>query len=135
MKHLPLVLACCLALTAQQSNKKKGHDIIEWCGTASSHECHCIRHTHAVQEAYLQSCRLNSKSEKELSDCQRSVPGHCQIVDEPLPADEDEGEGDVDSSAMSDRCTMMCKKHDCRCDDGPLCHVGHSASDHEATKQ
>ena len=127
MKQLLFVLACCLALTAQQTKEK-----IEYCGSGSSHDCHCIRHSHAVQDAYLEGCRLNSKTDKEMQECMSKVPPHCSLIDR-YTGDDDEAE-DQDA-AMSDRCTMMCKKHDCLCDDGPRCHIAHDASEHEQNGQ
>jgi hypothetical protein len=127
MKQILFVLACCLILTAQQSKEKEK---IEHCGLSSSHDCHCIRHSHAVQDAYLEACRLNSKTDKDMQECMSKAPSHCSIVDRYDGAtDEDGAEGQ--DSAMSERCTMMCKKHDCLCDDGPRCHIGHDASEHE----
>ena len=128
MKQILFVLACCLALTAQQTKEKETK--IEHCGLGSSHDCHCIRHSHAVQDTYLEACRLNSKTDKDLQECMSKAPSHCSIVDRyDGAADEDGAEGQ--DSAMSERCTMMCKKHDCLCDDGPRCHIGHDASEHE----
>jgi len=127
MKRLLLVLICGLALTAQQS-KKNEKEKIEFCGHSSSHDCHCLRRTRAVQDSYMEACRLNSKSDKEVQECVSKMPGHCSIVDQYPPTDD---EADDQDSAMADRCTMMCKKHDCFCEDGPLCHIGHSASDHD----
>ena len=121
MKKPLFVLAFCLALTAQQTKEK-----IEFCGSSSSHECHCLRHSHAVQDAYNESCRLNSKTDKELQECMSKTPPHCSLVDQ-YTGNQD---GDEDQE-MSDRCTMMCKKHDCLCDDGPRCHIAHDASEHE----
>lgn len=129
MKQLLFVLACCLALTAQQSKEKEK---IEYCGLSSSHDCHCVRHTRAVQDAYLESCRLNSKTDKEMQECMSKVPPHCSVVDR-YTGDEDEAE-DQDP-AMSERCSLMCKKHDCLCDDGPRCHIAHDANEHEQDKK
>jgi hypothetical protein len=128
MKQLLFVLVCCLVLAAQQTKDKESN--IEHCGLGSSHDCHCIRHSHAVQDAYLEACRLNSKTDKDMQECMAKAPAHCDIVDhDDRNADED-GADDQDSG-MSDRCQMMCKKHDCLCDDGPKCHIGHDASAHE----
>lgn len=127
MKQILFVLACCFTLTAQQTKEKEK---VEHCGLGSSHDCHCIKHSHAVQDSYLEACRLNSRSDKDMQECMSKAPSHCSIVDRyDGAADEDGGEGQ--DSAMSERCTMMCKKHDCLCDDGPRCHIGHDASEHE----
>ena len=130
MKQLMFVLACCLALAAQQTKEKETK--VEYCGLGSSHDCHCIRHSHAVQDAYLEACRLNSKTEKDTQECMSKAPAHCDIVDrsDTNGGGDESGPEDQDP-AMSDRCTMMCKKHDCLCDDGPRCHIGHDASEHE----
>lgn len=131
MKQILFVLACCLALTAQQTKEKER---IEHCGLGSSRDCHCIRHSHAVQDAYLEECRLNSKTDKDMQECMSKTPSHCSIVDRyDGAADEDGAEGQ--DSAMSERCTMMCKKHDCLCDDGPRCHIGHDGSEHEQSEK
>jgi hypothetical protein len=126
MRQLLSILICCLALTAQQSNSK-GKRTFEFCGPGSSHECSCLLHTLAVQDAYLANCRLNSKSDKELHSCLASLPWHCSIVSQATPVDDEQGEG---QSAMTDRCSMLGKKYDCLCDEGARCHLGHSASDH-----
>jgi hypothetical protein len=119
-----LLAFCCLALAAQQAREK-----IEFCGTGSSHECHCVRRTQAMQEEYLKACRMNASSEKEMDDCMSKLPGHCSLV---VRYDVEDDQGDSEAAAaMSERCTMACKKHDCKCDDGPACHIAHSASDHE----
>jgi hypothetical protein len=34
-------------------------------------------------------------------------------------------------SQMGVLCSMACKKHDCKCNDGPTCHFGHGASEHD----
>ena len=115
---------CCLALAAQQAREK-----IESCGMGSSHECHCVRRTHAMQDQLLKACRLNSNSDKEMNECMSQIPGHCSLVAS-YDASDDE-EGSETNSAMSERCTMPCKKHDCKCDDGPACHIAHDASEHE----
>ena len=130
MKRLVFVLACCLTVTAQQANKKEK---FEFCGAASSHECFCIRQTQAVQDEYLEYCRSTSRNYKEWQECAAAMPGHCSIVGrQPPPVDDEQGEG---QSVMPDHCTMMCKKHDCLCDDGPRCHIGHTAGDHNDAKK
>jgi hypothetical protein len=123
-----LLIFCCLALAAQQAKEK-----IEYCGTGSSHECHCVRRTQAMQDEYLKACRVNSTSEKEMNECMAKIPGHCSLVERYDAVDDEDGS--QADSAMSERCTMACKKHDCKCDDGPACHIAHSASDHEETQK
>jgi hypothetical protein len=132
MRQLLPVLTCCLALAAQQSTTK-GKSKFDFCGPGSSHECSCLRHTLAVQAAYLADCRANSTSDKVLYDCMVALPWHCTIVNRPAPpVDDEQGEG---QTATSDRCLMASKKYDCLCDDGARCHIGHSASEHaEAEK-
>ena len=119
-----LLAFCCLALAAQQAREK-----IEYCGNGSSHECHCVRRTHAMQDAALKACQTSSTTEKELDDCMARIPGHCSLVASYDVAD-DQGDSEA-AAAMSERCTMACKKHDCKCDDGPACHIAHSESEHE----
>jgi hypothetical protein len=127
MKQILFVLACCLALTAQQTKEKEK---IEHCGLGSSHDCHCLRHSQAVEDSYLKECRLNSKTDKEMQECMSKAPSHCSIV-ERNDSEGDEDGAEAQDSAMSEHCAMMCKKHDCLCDDGPRCHIGHDASEHE----
>jgi hypothetical protein len=75
---------------------------------------------------------LNSKTDKEMQECMSKVPPHCSLIDR--YTGDDDGAEDQDA-AMSDRCTMMCKKHDCLCDDGPRCHIAHDAREHEQNGQ
>jgi hypothetical protein len=126
--RLILLALCCLALVAQQAREK-----IEFCGSGSSHECHCVRRTKAMQDEQLKACRLNAKNDKDMAECMAQIPGHCSLV-ATYDAADDQG-GSEAASAMSERCTMACKKHDCKCDDGPACHIAHSASDHEEPKR
>jgi|SRR5215469_3769209 len=126
MKQFVLTAVCCLAIVAQQHGKKEK---FEFCGRGSSHDCFCLRLTQAVQDEYLERCLANSENDKEWQECAAAMPGHCSTVDQPAPpVDDEQGEG---QTAMPEGCTMMCKKHDCLCDDGPRCHIGHSATDHE----
>ena len=131
MKQILFALACCLALAAQQTKEKEK---IEYCGLGSPHDCRCIRRSHAVQGEYLENCRLNSKTDKDMQECMSKVPAHCSIVDQ-YAGDEDGAEAEAQDPAMSDRCSLMCKKHDCLCDDGPRCHIAHDASEHEQNRK
>ena len=133
MKQILFALACCIALMAQQSKEKEQK--MEFCGLSSSHDCHCVRHSHAVQDAYSDACRLNSKTDKEMQECLTRVPPHCSIVEQSDNSGGDGDEAEDQQSEMSERCAMMCKKHDCLCDDGPRCHIGHDASEHEQNKK
>ncbi len=81
-----------------------------------------------MQDEYLKTCS-SAASENEMNECVAKIPGHCSLV-ERYDAADDTGDSERDA-AMSERCTMACKKHDCKCDDGPACHIAHSASDHE----
>jgi len=76
---------------------------------------------------------MNSTSDKEMNDCMANIPGHCSLVMRYDAADDD-GSAEA-GSAMSERCTMACKKHDCKCDDGPSCHIAHDASEHEEPRK
>ena len=132
MKQILFALACC-ALLAQQTKDKEQK--MEYCGLSSSHDCHCVRHSHSVQDEYSEACRINSKTDKETQECLSKAPPHCTIVERSDSSGGDGDETDDQESGMSDRCTMRCKKHDCLCDDGPRCHVGHDASEHEQSKK
>jgi hypothetical protein len=122
-----LLAFCCLALAAQQAREK-----IDYCGLGSHHECNCVRRTQAVHEKFIDNCERSSlrpdgsKDDKAFNQCMQSMPAHCDIADQHAIS----GEGENDP-AMSEHCALACKKHDCKCDDGPTCHFGHQASEHQ----
>ena len=126
--RLVLLAFCCLALAAQQAREK-----IEFCGLGSHHECNCVRRTQAVRQNFIENCERSSlrpdgtKDDKAFNECMQHMPAHCDIADQHVYGGES---GDGQGSAMSAQCTMACKKHDCKCDDGPTCHFGHQASEH-----
>jgi hypothetical protein len=119
MKHV-FVFAIAMALFAESAGK------LEMCGTPKGHECSCLRRTQARQEKLLKQCRDAGGS---APDCLAKVPFHCDIVDQPELREGDDGNWTTEAE-MSDYCARNCKRHDCKCDDGPVCHIGHRASDH-----
>lgn len=129
MKRVLLIFAFAVLVFAQQSKPK-----IEFCGLGSSHDCHCIRKSQAVRQARFESCdHEHPEGGQAFNDCVAAAPTHCDIVDNYLYDSRDEnGEpAKDDGSAMGEHCSMICKMHDCKCDDGPTCHFGHDISAHE----
>lgn len=128
-----LLAFCCLALAAQQAREK-----IDYCGLGSHHECNCVRRTQAVHQKFIDDCERGSlrpdgsKDDKAFNRCMQNMPAHCDIADQHTISNGESG-GQTDP-AMSEQCTLACKKHDCKCDDGPTCHFGHQASEHQQGK-
>jgi hypothetical protein len=126
-------------LLAQQSASK-----IEFCGLGSKHECNCVRRVQAIRQARIESCRngaLERGEDPDKAECFKDLASHCSLAEsrqsedgEDLAWNQEKGEFEG-SSKMGTLCTMACKKHDCSCDDGPQCHFGHSAEDHQAPKR
>lgn len=75
----------------------------------------------------------NPKDNKGLYACIRAHNMfHCTLAE--IITEWDEGRGNMElqeSSPMGPMCKMSCKRGDCKCDDGPTCHFGHSAKDHQ----
>lgn len=123
MAKLALVLLWACALLAQTRPK------FDHCGLGSHKACNCIEHTHNERSRILSACLKESgKDDKRQAECFRRTPQHCELADR--YSDTDQSTGEVNPIAMSDRCTMACKKSDCSCDDGPTCHFLHSEKDH-----
>lgn len=101
----------------------------DFCGLGSHHECNCIRHTQEVRQKFIDECQKRSKSDKDLDACLKGMPAHCNLADRYVDWD---GDGNSTDIPMASRCTMACKKSDCKCDDGPTCHFAHSPEDHRA---
>jgi hypothetical protein len=125
----------CLALIAgallfgQQSQVK-----FDFCGLGSHHECNCVRHTQQVRAVFIQDCDLHAKSDKERDACMKNMPAHCDVAEHYWRGDSNDNDGE-DSGPMPDQCTSACKKKDCKCDDGPVCHLAHTAADHQPPKR
>lgn len=130
--HMRLILLalCCFALAAQQSKEK-----IDYCGLGSSHDCNCVRRTQAVHQKFIENCVRTSlradgsQDDKAFDQCMARMPAHCDIADHYSIWNSEKGEWESDP-VMSEHCTLACKKHDCKCDDGPTCHFGHQPSEH-----
>jgi hypothetical protein len=132
-------------IVAQQTKPK-----IEFCGLGKgSHECSCIRRVQKIHEKAYDECERStmradgSKDQKEWEACIGQIPTHCDIAESVTGHDElnpgfegywdpEKAELNSDAFKMGPLCTMACKMHDCKCDDGPTCHFGHTAADHEA---
>jgi len=130
MKRIFVIFAFAVFVMAQQSKEK-----IEFCGLGSSHDCRCIRKSQAVRQSGYETCdREHPERGKAFDACLASLPAHCDIVDNYRYDNHDENGEPVkdDGSEMGEHCSMICKMHDCKCDDGPTCHFGHDASAHAA---
>lgn len=122
MKHLIFSALLCVALLAQ-----KPKPTIDACGLGlhKDHPCHCMEHTSEVQNDWMVRCQ--GVNDKTVEQCFKEMPveirDHCSVA-------EHYGNWNNEGDPMPKQCTMACKKSDCRCDDGPVCHYGHSAKDH-----
>jgi hypothetical protein len=138
----PRILLASLAaalLLAQQSAPK-----FEFCGLGSKHDCSCVRRVQAIRQTRFESCQtaaLERGEDPDKADCFKDVASHCSLAEsrqsedgEDLAWNQEKGEFEGNSK-MGALCTMACKSHDCKCDDGPECHFGHQASDHEVPKR
>jgi hypothetical protein len=132
-------LLCAALLFAQQSAPK-----FEFCGLGSKHDCSCIRRVQAIHQRVYEDCRRSVGDDrgKQFDACiQAGLQPHCSLAETVSAYDDGAVSWDAEAhqfngeSKMGPMCTMACKSHDCRCDDGPSCHFGHNASDHEQPKQ
>ena len=130
-----------IALFAGVALSQNGGSKIEFCGLGSKHECHCLERTEAIHSKIVTSCEATAKNDKERDAClKRDMIAHCDMAETPTEWDEDGFQWNSEKqefdgkSAMGPMCAMACKKHDCRCQDGPTCHFGHDASEHDHGK-
>ena len=138
MKLILWIMLTCALLFAQ----KPSTEPIDRCGLGTHHDCRCSARYHAIQSKIVQYCELNSQSQKQLDTCMQSIPFYCNVIDRYTGWDEfsessvsEDGRQNENASKMGPLCTGACKKHDCSCFDGPVCHIGHDASDHEPPKK
>ena len=114
---------------------------IESCGL-SGHECHCVERTDAIHSKIVARCNTQASRDyyKDRDVCLREklkTASHCDIAERWSEWDEEADQAYDDegrlttASKMGRMCTMACKKHDCKCNDGPTCHFGHDASEHK----
>ncbi len=134
IKLVLLTLVTCLLMSAQKSSTEP----IDRCGLGTHHNCRCSERYHAIQNKIVQSCELNSQSKTQLDTCMQTIPFYCNVIDRYTGWDElsgnsvsDDGTQNENASSMGPLCTGACKKHDCSCFDGPVCHIGHAASEHQ----
>lgn len=138
MKRALLFVIACAALFAQ----KPKPDAIESCGLGSGHHCHCKERTDNIQTAALAFCnapgwRDHYKTQEECYRERLHGLDHCSIAERSTDYDQYAGDAELQDghliakSSMGAMCSMACKKHDCKCDDGPTCHFGHTAADHK----
>ncbi len=117
MLRVCLVIFGGALLLAQQSAPK-----FDFCGLGSHRECNCVRHTQQVRAQFISKCDLTAKTDKERDECLKNMPAHCALAEQYIKDD--------DGNAMPEQCTLACKRSDCKCDDGPTCHMAHVAADH-----
>ncbi len=139
MRFILLIGSCLILFGAQQSAPK-----FESCGLGSHRECNCVRRVQAIRQARIEICRngaLARGEDPDKADCFKDLASHCSLAEsrqsedgEDLVWNSERREFDG-SSKMGPLCTMACKAHDCGCDDGPQCHMGHSAADHLPPKR
>lgn len=121
-KALGLSIVICSLLLAQSTPR------FEACGLGTAHhDCRCLDHTQRVRQAFIDDCQRTSKSDAELDACLKRMPAHCDLANRYVDWN---GDGESTDIPMAERCTMACKKSDCKCDDGPTCHFEHRAEDH-----
>lgn len=99
-----------VAQLAEPAAKKPPAPKVDVC--TAGHDCHCRRKTHDLQDAYINKCYTESKDRKALLECLRNTPDHCSLVNR------------YDLNEMAGICGKACKRHSCKCDDGPPCSVG-----------
>ena len=123
----------CVSLLAQKSSSEP----IDRCGLGTHHNCQCSARYHAIQQKIVQYCELHSQTKAQIDTCMQAVPFYCNVIDQYTGWDELRGDSpsEENASKMGPLCTGACKKHDCSCFDGPTCHIGHQASDHEPPKK
>lgn len=122
-----IVFAIAVVLFAQSTSKSESDNKMETCGTPKGHECSCLRRTLEKRDKLMKECRDSGGS---ASDCLAKNPFHCDLVDEPEYNEGEDG-GSTKETQMTDYCARNCKRHDCKCDDGPVCHIAHQAADHK----
>ena len=119
----------------------KSGETIESCGLGSR-QCRCVERTDAIHAKVITWCNSKESRDyyKDRDACLRDklkTASHCDIAERWTEWDE---EGDqayndegrlITASKMGRMCGMACKKHDCKCSDGPTCHFGHDASEHK----
>jgi hypothetical protein len=125
-----LVVVACIA---QQPTR----NTIAACGFGSGHECRCLERTERIQRKIIAACQ-SAGSKKQITDCvHEHMQDHCALAETMHPLDGEDMHWDASTqeytgkSEMGVLCSMACKKHDCKCDDGPTCHYGHDVSEHD----
>jgi hypothetical protein len=96
------------------------------CGLGGSPECRCLLRTQLLQDEHLNACaqkydRLDRTQKQQWLDCVKRQPLHCDIVANTALYGHPWIENSKSHIWMDARCSVMCKKHNCKCDDGPIC--------------
>jgi hypothetical protein len=107
---------------------------MEECGLGklhNGHTCHCIEHTSKIQAEFMDKCERENPAHDQ-TWCVRQMPleirDHCSAIEHYGRFVNEEGEPD-ETHPMPMQCSSACKRSHCRCDDGPTCHIMHSAAD------
>lgn len=88
------------------------------CGTPKMHDCHCSAMVGDIQGRMAEHCRKEHGDTREnYIGCLRKIPEACGIVEDAFrymtPEEQDRNVGN--------QCSTRCRKHSCRCNDGPVC--------------
>lgn len=114
------------AFSQQSSRPKTEQPKTEFCGRGGEHECHCLLRTQLLQDEHRAACeqkfdRSDKKQERQWLECGGKEPSHCDVAVDSVHYSHPWIE-DADTHVWMDgRCTVGCKKHHCKCDDGPVC--------------
>lgn len=102
------------------------------CGDAKGAPCKCLRRSYAIQEKAMSDCLRDGGSTET---CLVMQPEHCALIEHDYEGSEDSGYAVNTDERMSNHCQQVCKRGDCRCNDGAVCHVDHKAADHAGKKK
>ena len=111
---------------SQQGSQNTEQPRVEFCGLGGAHECRCLRRTQLVQDEHRANCeqkfnRSDEKQKKQWLECVGEQPAHCDVVLNSAHYRHPWIEDSESHVWMDTRCTVACKKHNCKCDDGPAC--------------
>jgi len=131
---LLLLFGIAFAQTKSKKVRKPETPQAERCGS----ECKCLRRTQKLQDEHGQECdRKFERKSKAWQQCFAKQPEHCDVASDRsgkypypyLPCEASDGgvytdeetSNTTETGMMDVQCTVRCKKHDCHCDDGPVC--------------
>jgi hypothetical protein len=114
------------AFSQQGSRRTTDQAPTEVCGLDGAHECYCLRRTQLLQDEHQAACdqkfdRFDKAQKKQWLECAGELPAHCDIVLNSPRYGHPWIEDSTNHEWTDGRCTVACKKHHCKCDDGPIC--------------